>query len=354
MNQLEVVHIVRRYGLVGGMEGYVWELTHALATQGVKVEIICEQWFHLPSSDIKVHKVTPDKSASRWRAMLGFRARVDNLITKQFAKRKIIIHSHERTLNHHITTIHGPPIQTKTDWWRFSWLSPRIQAWKKMEQDELLASQVQFVLPVSNIIKTLLLSLYPNLNTKRIAIAYPGVKAHTEKQASFGEKSRRPPRFVFVGKEWKRKGLRFAVKVIENYALHFEQCVLEIYGPARSELPTDILHHPNIVAKEWADAIPWAKYDALIHPATNEPFGMVVPEARSHGVPVLTTNLVGSTELNYQGVTVLGSNEPVEIWVENLQKAINDTKNRIPETKWTWQDLASKHIDEIYPMLTIK
>ena len=39
------------------------------------------------------------------------------------------------------------------------------------------------------------------------------------------------------------------------------------------------------------------------------------------------------TELDYLGVTVLGSNEPIEISVENLQKAVNDTKNRIPETK---------------------
>lgn len=349
-----VVHIVRRYGLVGGMEGYVWELTHALTALGAKVEVICEQLCGTPSANIKVHTVTQDNSSSRWRAMLGFRARVNSLISEQFADRKIIIHSHERTLNHQITTIHGPPIQTKTDWWRFFWLNPRIKAWKKMERDELLGPQVQFVLPVSNIIKTHLLALYPNLKAKSIAVAYPGVEPPPQKQTSFSDRNGLSPLFVFVGKEWKRKGLRFAIEVIENYASRFEKCVLEIYGPAKSKLPNDIRHHPNVVAKEWVNEIPWGKYDALIHPATNEPFGMVVPEARSHGIPVLTTNLVGSTELNFKGVTVLDSNEPIEIWVENLQKDIRDKKNRAPEIKWTWQDLASKHIDDIYPKLTIK
>ena len=336
------------------MEGYVWELTHALTALDVKVEVICEQLCGTPSGNINVHTVAQDNSSSRWRAMLGFRARVNNLITKQFADRNIIIHSHERTLNHQITTIHGPPIQTKTGWWRFSWLSPRIKAWKKMEQDELLGPQVQFVLPVSNIMKNQLLSLYPDLNTKSIAIAYPGVKVPPEEQTALSDRNRLLPHFVFIGKEWKRKGLRFAIKVIENYASRFEQCVLEIYGPARSELPTDIRYHPNVVAKEWANEITWGKYNALIHPATNEPFGMVVPEARSHGVPVLATNLVGSTELNYCGVTVLDSNEPVEIWAEILNKVTNDNQNRIPETKWTWQDLASKHINDIYSMVITK
>ena len=336
------------------MEGYVWELTHALAALGVKVEVICEHICSEPAADIRIHTVTSDKSSSRWKAMLGFRSRVDSLIIKQFVDRDIIIHSHERNLNHHVTTFHGPPMQVKTGWWRFSWLSRRIKAWKLMEKDEILGPQVKFVLPVSNRIKKQLISLHPEIKNKNIVVAYPGIHRLSVNQTAVIRNGKTDTRFIFVGKEWKRKGLRFAMTVIENYASRFEQCVLEIYGPSKSDLPANIGHHPNVVVKGWANEIPWDKYDALIHPATNEPFGMVIPEARSHGVPVLTTNIVGSTELNYCGVTVLCRSEPIEIWAENLRKITKIWQNRTPENKWTWQDLALQHAHEIYPLVPIK
>jgi hypothetical protein len=345
-----VVHIVRRYGLVGGMEGYVWELTHALVAIGVEVDVICEQLFGNPSADIRVHTVTPDKSPSRWKAMLGFRARVNSLITKQFADRKMIIHSHERTLNHHITTFHGPPMQAKTHWWRFSWLSPRIKAWTLMEKDELLGPQVKFILPVSNRIKEQLVSLHPDIKNKSVVVAYPGIHEVSEKQTTAIRNTKKDARFIFIGKEWKRKGLKFAVELIDGYASRFGPCTMDIYGPAPSDLPRFIRQHTNLTIKGWSKEISWSEYDALIHPATNEPFGMVVPEARGHAVPVLTTNVVGSTELNYRGVIALKPTEDIETWVSNLAHLIKDDRNRITEIKWTWRQLALKHLHEIYPL----
>lgn len=333
------------------MEGYVWELTHALIALGVKVEVICEQVFGTPSADICIHTVTPDKSSSRWRAMLGFRARVESFIAQQFAARKIIIHSHERTINHHITTFHGPPMQLKADWWRFPRLSPRVKAWKIMEKDELLGPQVKFVLPVSNRIKEQLVSLHPDINNKSVIVAYPGIHEVSVKQADTIRNEKGDARFVFIGKEWKRKGLILAVELIENYASRFGPCTMDIYGPEASDLPRFIRQRTNLTIKGWSKEIRWSEYDALIHPATNEPFGMVVPEARGHGVPVLTTNIVGSTELNYQAVIALKPTADVETWASNLAHLIRDDRNRIKEIKWTWRQLALKHLHEIY-MLT--
>ena len=351
MSILAVVHIVRRYGLVGGMEGYVWELTHTLATLGVKVEVICEQLCGHPSPAIRIHTVTSSQSSSRWKAMRNFRARVDDLITKQFADREIILHSHERTLNHHVTTFHGPPMQVKTDWWRLSWLSPRIKAWQIMETHEILGPQVRLVLPVSNQVKEQLVSLHPDIRNKSVVVAYPGVHEVSVKQTAPIRDAKMGTRFVFVGKEWKRKGLKFAVEVVEDYASRFDHCTMDIYGPAESDLPRRIRQHPNLTVKGWSKEVRWQIYDALIHPATNEPFGMVVPEARSHGVPVLTTNVVGSTELNYHGVIALKPNEDIETWVSNLAHLIKNDKNRIKEIKWTWRQLALKHLHEIYPLI---
>lgn len=348
MNDTAVVHIVRRYGRVGGMENYVWELTHALAELGVKVEIICEQLYDSPSKKMQIHLTKVNNSSSRWKGMMYFRDEVKLLITGGTFDRKIIIHSHERSLIHHITTFHGPPMEVKSDWWRLSSLSSRIKAWKAMEKDEILGSQVQFVLPVSKQIENKLRFLYPDLAEKRIVIAYPGV--HELKKIPTARKSEGKgiSRFLFVGKEWNRKGLRFAIKVIQSYSSDFGPCVLDVYGPAASSLPSYVQKNPNVVIRGWSTEIPWEEYDALIHPATNEPFGMVVTEARRHGVPVLTTNLVGSVELGYHGVVVLDGTETSVIWAQNLFKLTHDDKNRKPEVKWTWQDLALLHLNEIY------
>ena len=349
-----MIHIVRRYGLVGGMEGYVWELTHALATLGVSVEVICEQLYGRPSPDIQVHIVTPERVSPRWRAMLGFRASVDELIKKQFTDRKIVIHSHERSINHHITTFHGPPMQVKTDWWRFSWLSARIKAWKFMEREEILGSQVQLVLPVSKRIQQELISLYPELKNKKLVVSYPGVHIYPHKtnpQIKCSNKTE--GKFVFVGKEWKRKGLKFAIDLVNYYYARFEKCTIDIYGPTANELPGSFRNHPNVRIRGWCEKIPWHQYDALIHPAKNEPFGMVVPEARRHGIPVLTTNLVGSIELDYSGVIALDSSESIGIWAESLFKLTLDRNNRKFEIKWTWQNLAIQHLTEIYPLVNV-
>ena len=352
MNNLKVVHVVKRYGLVGGMECYVWELTHELAALGVKVEVICEQLYGNPSTDIQILTVTRDKSSSRWRSMLGFRARVDDLIAKRFADQKILIHSHERTINHHVSTFHGPPMQVKNDWWRFSWLSPRIKAWKLMEKIEVLGPKVKFVLPVSKQIKDQLVSLHPDIKKKNIVVAYPGVHEVSLKPPAQIRNKTTGARFIFIGKEWKRKGLKLAVEIIECYLSRFGPCTMEVYGPTNPDLPRFIRRHANLSIKGWSKEIRWDDYDALIHPAANEPFGMVVSEARSHGVPVLTTDIVGSTELNYEGITLLKTTENAELWASKLFDLINDDRNRISEIKWTWRQLALKHAREIYPLAT--
>jgi len=51
------LHVVRRYGPVGGMERYVWELTRALVQAGHPVTVICER-LHAPApAGIDVHEL---------------------------------------------------------------------------------------------------------------------------------------------------------------------------------------------------------------------------------------------------------------------------------------------------------
>ena len=53
---LNIIQVVRIFGVNGGMERYVWELSYALADLGVQVHILCEQSDHSTvHKNIKVH-----------------------------------------------------------------------------------------------------------------------------------------------------------------------------------------------------------------------------------------------------------------------------------------------------------
>ena len=86
-----------------------------------------------------------------------------------------------------------------------------------MEKDELLSASAKQILVVSTILKNQLLDLYPELASKKISIAHPGI--HSLPTAGIQQKGADniSKKFVFVGKEWKRKGLDLAVKILEGF-----------------------------------------------------------------------------------------------------------------------------------------
>jgi glycosyltransferase involved in cell wall biosynthesis len=341
-----IIHIVRRFGPVGGMEGYVWNLTHELTNLGLSIEVICEETLEAPHGDIIIHKVARSESRPRWKSMLRFRGLVTELITQRINEAPALIHSHERSEGHHLTTFHGPPMVAREILWGLPPLNRRVNAWKQMERDELINESVKQVLAVSSRIRDQLVELHPELQSKKIEIAYPGIKPQDGTVIPTTSRSCNTNRFVFVGREWKRKGLELAVKIIEKLP---KGCVLDVYGPTKKELPRRITEHPSVEIKGWAADIPWIDYEVLIHPARNEPFGMVIPEARSFGVKVLTTDIVGSTEFGFNDLIALSLDSPLSSWITALIELTNQQTKRIPECLWSWTDLARQHAEIIYP-----
>lgn len=88
----------------------------------------------------------------------------------------------------------------------------------------------------------------------------------------------------------------------------------------------------------------------LIHPANSEPFGMVVCEARNHGLPVLISDAVGAGELDFLQTTIVPLNASVSEWCEAAEKLFARAVYR-GECRWTWADLVEQHRKEIYPRL---
>ncbi|MGB0663343.1 MAG: glycosyltransferase family 4 protein [Pontibacterium sp.] len=346
------VHVVRRYSTKGGMEKYVWELTHALAELGEQVTVVCEQQEEpLILSDqckgtITVKTLGVIKPKPRWRSMKKFSAAVSDYFA-QHPHQGEVIHSHERTAVHHVTTIHGPSILTRKRR-LLDALSPRLRTWEFLERREVLGEQVQCVLPNSQPIAEQLLNYYPGVKARLGEPALPGVSEafyqlrETRKARMAGE----PLRCVFIGKEWKRKGLDILADALaplaQNHTLH-----LTVAGPECDEIAALFKQWPSdsYLLTGWAEPLALlAEADVLLHPARNEPFGMAIAEANAAGCRVLVSEYCGiAPMIESEMGQVLALD--VESWRASLELMASETELERPsEISLTWQRLAERHV----------
>ena len=342
---LEVAHVVRRYGPVGGMERYVWELTHALSKLDVKVTVVCEKCFAAPDSNIKVVELGEVKPKPRWLAMLRFSKNVREW--HESSEKGYLIHSHERTGIHQITTIHGPSIKNRKKK-LLDFLSIRIKAWEWLERREVLGRQVLRILPNSALVKVDLIKHYPEVLNHLGPIAHPGVKVSKEAPLRNVESKT----IGFIGKEWKRKGLPQAIKVFEEIYHSDPSASFLVAGAEVEEVQPLFAGLPegSYDLLGWIEPSEFfGKINTLIHPAKDEPFGMVVAEAVEFGVPVVISDVCGvASHLNGQHgyVLPLDSND----WVKCVSGLTRDTTRAVKGLGLTWENLAELHVD-IYSAL---
>jgi len=342
---LEVAHVVRRYGPVGGMERYVWELTHALSKLDVKVTVVCEKCFAAPDCNIKVVELGEIKPKPRWLAILRFSKNVREW--HESSGKGYLIHSHERTGIHQITTIHGPSIKNRKKK-LLDFLSIRIKAWEWLERREVLGRQVLRILPNSALVKVDLIKHYPEVLNHLGPIAHPGVTVSKEAPLRNVESKT----IGFIGKEWKRKGLPQAIKVFEEIYHSDPSASFLVAGAEVEEVQPLFAGLPegSYDLLGWIEPSEFfGKINTLIHPAKDEPFGMVVAEAVEFGVPVVISDVCGvASHLNGQHgyVLPLDSND----WVKCVSGLTRDTTRAVKGLGLTWENLAELHFD-IYSAL---
>lgn len=348
--QYPIIHIVKRFGRVGGMESYVWHLVHGLAKRDLSVVVVCEQLCEMPSARIRVIEVIGAPERPRWKSMMTFRIRVDQAIRNNFQGQFVIVHSHERSICHQVTTFHGPPFTSPKNLYWLSRFNQRLNAWKLMEHDELLGPHVQMVLAVSSKVRDELLRRYTAVEDQKVIVAWPGVMSRVSDVREIKRKDLHEVRFVFVGKEWKRKGLDIAVRIVQEFRKHHPGATLTVFGAEHNELPRSIRSLQWIEVSGWLANIPWADFSILLLPAREEPFGMVVAEARAHGLSVLMSSKVGATDLGLSSTSILNLDSPVDHW-SKAAVYLAVTADNSSEIRWTWSDLVTQHSESIYPQL---
>jgi len=338
---LNIVQIVRRYGPVGGMERYVWEISREMAELGHHVTILCEQLLEKSAPDgVQVVELGRVARKPRWLAHLRFSAKVSAWVSTHQSE-SMLIHSHERTGIHQFTTFHGPPFASvkHKPWWQR--ISPRIAANLWLEQREVCGSQVQAVIPNSTLIADTLRQYYPAIDSRLTAPITPGVadipaRANRQLPSDCGV-------IGFIGKEWQRKGLDIAVRIVAEVRQQRPDLIFMVVGPE----PDTIKH----LFQAWnggfqllgeTDSTPlYAQFDLLLHPARQEPYGMVIAEARAASVPVLISDACGiACELEHAAVLTL--NTDISDWASAVEKRIGQQS---ATTRRSWKTVAKEQID---------
>lgn len=337
---MKILYVVRRYGPVGGMERYVWEVTRELAALGHQVAVICERCHADKPPGITVHELGEIAPRPRWLSLLRFGRRVKTWLEAN-PHPDWLVHSHERLSSHHITTFHGPPFATVRDKPFWKRLSLRVAMQFYLERRELNVARL--VVPNSGFIRKQLAHYYPEFAHKLTAPIVPGVTA-------MAPRDWRPAPagggiIGFAGKEWLRKGLPLAVEIIA--LLRRERPALELWvaGPD----PQEVQHlfagwQGGYRLLGWrSDPEYLHQIDVLLHPARAEPYGMVIAEAMAAQASVVVSDVCGAAaRVTAEAGAVVPLDAPLEQWVSAVRKQLQRALAP-PRYEHSWRDVAQEY-----------
>jgi len=343
---LNILQICRRFGPIGGMERYVWEITRELAAMGHKVHVLCEVNLCTEAlSNVHIHELGTVRPKPRWLAHIRFSKHVHQWLEKNRTA-EMIIHSHERTADHQITTFHGPPFAKVRDFPFWKRLSLRIGMNLWLEKRELCNPQVQMIVPNSKQIAKDLKYYYPSIANRITSPIVPGV----------ADAPKRPTRVIapdsgvigFVGKEWKRKGLIMAIEVMNELAKKRPKLHFMVAGPMSDDIQklfaAATFQFSLLGEVDTKDLYP--QLDVLLHPAINEPYGMVITEALSAGVPVVISDVCGAiSEVTPQLGSALPLTSPIKTWAEEIHQWLNKEDLHV-QYQHSWHDTAMAYVVE--------
>ena len=339
--KIRLLHVVRRYGPVGGMERYVWELTREMHKLGHQVEVVCERCHSEKPQGIVVHELGEIAPRPRWLSLLRFGARVARWL-EQNPRPDFVIHSHERVSVHHVTTFHGPPFATVRDkpWWKK--ISLRVAMQFYLERREL--REARYIAPNSIFIQKQLAHYYPEYAHKLTAPIVPGVVAMPTRDwkpapADGGIVG-------FVGKEWQRKGLPLATEIVKRLRPERPNLELWVVGPK----PQEVEH----LFADWqsgyrllgwrSDTAHLQQIDVLLHPARAEPYGMVIAEAMAAQASVVVSEVCGAAaQVTPDAGAIVPLDAPLEQWMSAVH---NQLQRNVAPPLYVhgWREVAQEHV----------
>lgn len=310
----KIAVVVPKYGLVGGGERFVFELTERLAENGkYDIHVFANKWQGC-SPLITFHKV-PIITFPKWLTTISF---------AYFANKKIasmdfdLVHTHDRIFRADIATVHSIPHSIWVKEIRQKKMMSLFDLATCWVEKKLFASRdLKVIMPVSNLAKEKMLEEY-EVNPEKIHIVHPGVDL--EKFRAVEPATRQAIRqefgvedddllVLFVSMNFELKGLDLllaAMSQIQN-ADHRKRIKVLVAGKGNIRKYQAITQNLGIESNTFFAGVRhdmervYQSGDLFVLLSGFDTFGMVVTEAMASGLPVIVSDQVGAKDLVRNG-----------------------------------------------------
>jgi UDP-glucose:(heptosyl)LPS alpha-1,3-glucosyltransferase len=308
----KIAVVIPKYGLVGGAEQFVAELTGRLAAQGNNdFHVFANRWQE-GIERIHFHKV-PIISFPKFFTSLSFAFFVQHqMASKHFN----LVHSHERIFAADIYTLHGVPHRFWISQVRRKRMSLYDLATAWVEKKLVMEGNCKKFVAVSNLTKEIFLNEYP-IDPQRVAVIHPGVDfadypdkntARVQIRKEYGL----PPEtllIIFASMNFEIKGLDAIIAALARLKHEGRDYRLVVAGKgnerkyrqmaAQASLDDRVIF-TGTVKKEKLIRL-YLAGDLYMMLSQFDTFGMVVLEAMAAGLPVIISSNVGAKDIVQEG-----------------------------------------------------
>jgi len=342
---LRIAYIVRPFGPVGGMERYVFETAQEMAKRGHQVSAICRSvdQSSVGDSGVEVIQLHPEPAKRGWHDRYVFRDAVTKFFSEPGNRERFdIVHSHENTIEQDVTTEHGPctAYGLRLKPWKHLDLSARKNL--SIERQKFRGPNLKALVSCARRVEDIALREYPDLRKKITRVITP---AYTYLQPVAKDPLRRSRVLGFMGRDWKRKGLPKALEIFSDLRRQDPSWTMLIAGCPADSLPGNLVRALPEGAELLGRTDPqdfFGRVDVLVHPAMDEPFGMVMSEALTCGAPVVFSDQCGAADhLKSDGLRVLSAKASTDHWATACRDVVGISF--APLAPRTWSNVAEEH-----------
>ena len=372
-NLKKIAVVVPKYGLVGGGERFVFELTERLANvPDYEIHVFSNKW-RSESDHITFHKI-PIITFPKWLTSISFAYLANRKIAKMHFD---LIHSHDRVFKSNVVTLHSIPHRT----WvrdirqkRRPSLFDHGTSWTEKQMYKY--SGCQMFLPVSNLVKIKLLETF-QIDERKIRVIHPGVDV--ERFQSDNPHNRQEIRdafgisesdflILFVGMNFEVKGLDSLLSAIAllKSAYDNNQVKVLVVGKGNNKKYKALAQKLGIGEQLIFSGVRndiekiYQAGDILVMLSKFDTFGMVVTEAMAASLPVIVSDNVGAKDLVVQGENgFVVDREDIETISSKINLMLNKEKRLEMGKKAhhtalnnTWEQMTLKVLD-VYEALLV-
>lgn len=307
-----------RFSYTGGIEKYIYSLVERLLSAGHEVHYFAHRFEPYDHERLTFHPVP-------WRRFpKSFRVRnFDRSLNRCLDPHEFdLVHGFTKSSRQDIYTDGSGTLLEYVDATHAEWpewrrrlyrASPHQRAILTLERERFQRDAIRRILPMANFVKEQILRHYP-VDPERIEVTYSGVEIETfhprhreDEGPRFREEHGIPPAdavLLFVGNDWKRKGLDVALKALPEITKTLPNARLAVAGhdnhPEQFRQLAERLGVTNRVT--WLGSVreirnAFAASDVFVFPSRYDVFGNVGLEALATGVPAVLSSASGVGEL---------------------------------------------------------